>query len=143
MRAVAISTMILWLAAGNAMAANAPKTLLYVVNATGLPFQMAMDSGGQSPSMAHLVGAMHPIEAGAHVLTGNVQGEPSSSTTLDLKDEDLAEMSTGGMAFWCVVVGRRPSAELVFMRATPSQCGDLILKALDGLPKPSGSGQKR
>ncbi|WP_304175383.1 hypothetical protein [Phenylobacterium aquaticum] len=135
MRTVVVAAAILWLATRSANAADAPQTLLYVVNATGLPFQMAMDAGTPSPSMAHLVGAMRPIKAGPHVLTGNVQGEPSASTTLDLKEEDLAEMSTGSMAFWCVVVGRRPSAELVFIRATPPQCGDLILKAVDGLPK--------
>lgn len=135
MRFFAMAVTVLSLVGGNARAGAAPETFLYVVNATGLPFRMALDAEKQSPEMAHMVGAMHPMVAGAHRLTGNVLGEAPASTTLDLNEENLAVTSISNIGFWCVVVGRRSTTELVFLRATPPQCGDLVKSAADGSAK--------
>ena len=113
-------------------AAASPHRLLYVVNATGHPFHMTLDSEPSSPEMAHLMGALRPAEPGAHVLKGEVVGEPASTTTLNLTEADL--VFARDLGFWCVVVGRRPNAELAFLSATPPQCANLIRDMASGLP---------
>lgn len=105
-------------------AAASPERFLYVVNATGRPFHMALDDEPWSPEMSHLIGALRHIEPGRHMLKGQVTGEPSATTTLDLAEAGL--ITTKSHAFWCVVVGRRQSAELVFQSASQPQCADLI-----------------
>lgn len=121
---------------GGAGAAEAPTTYLYVVNATGRPFHMRLDDEKPSPEMGDRVGVMRPTKPGSYRITGEAKGDPATSAPLDLRPGDLAVTSIGNLGFWCIVIGRRPNAELAFLRASPPQCGEIVLSAMNGLPKP-------
>jgi hypothetical protein len=136
MRPVATAAAILGLTCGSAVAAEAPKTFLYTVNGTGRPFQMSVDAEKPSPPMGHLVGAMLAVKPGSHQVTGTVDGEAPTSTTLVLNEADLAIAGKTQIGLWCVVVGRRSNAELVFVTASPPECGAMVLGAIDGKAKP-------
>ena len=104
---------------------------LYVVNATGYPFRMALDGQPSSPEMAHLVGALRLVEPGSHVLSGQVVGEPAATTKLNLVEGNSVTVQEAGSGkvvgvFWCILVGRRPNAELAFIAPTQPECASLV-----------------
>jgi hypothetical protein len=141
MKRIVLAALAGWLAfAATGSDAASAQRWLYVVNATGRPFHMALDGEAPSPEMAHLVGAMRPVALGNHVLSGQVVGEPGATTKLDLTEASSVTLQEEGNdadvgIFWCVVVGRRPGAELAFITVTQPECAKLLQDLAEGLKK--------